>query len=573
MKSSSRVVKLGASCLLEDGDEYSQLADQLGECGHLLDLCVSPVLQSLTVREGFKSEDLQRYTDLAIQYSVWLVIAGKLLLNDGGESACSFLINRDGEITGEYRQTHLFPDEDGLIAGQKLPVFDTEFGRIGLTLGSDFYFPEVYWTLGMKGADIVVVQPAKERFREYSQWLPMLKSRCLDAHVHMVMTMHADHRTYISNRFRNGMQGAVWGRSMVLNRVGVPIADTGHEDGVAIARINLDKRKEDPYPYYEAENHFFVNNMGDRKAFWPLAKTGFERQSVSAFTKRKIRLAVVHVFDSDEWKSEEVPELLLGILSDCRKYNPDIVLMSEMRARMDTPEMRETCERISNIARELNSYVLVGGIDTVGLTSQAWLWDRSGQIVYRKKIYWPEGYPEINVYDTDFGRIGIHLCGDLYVGELDRVMALMGAELILDPSKMWGADGHCNEIMLRSRAIDNGCWVACAHFNSSDPGNRSVVIDPYGQLVGASAFQENGSFAVEIDLNQSKVYYAGRKDPQPVKGASDIASYFTEDLPDQVPGWREMAFKRRRPELYGILPAVNEVTMKYRPRVDPRSGR
>ena len=87
----------------------------------------------------------------------------------------------------------------------------------------------------------------------------------------------------------------------------------------------------------------------------------------------------------------------------------------------------------------------------------------------------PEKYaePTLNILqetlanDTDFARIGVHICGDAYVGELDRVSALKGAEIIFDGSQMWGADGYNNELMLRARAIDNGCWLACAHWNSS----------------------------------------------------------------------------------------------------------
>ena len=130
---------------------------------------------------------------------------------------------------------------------------------------------------------------------------------------------------------------------------------------------------------------------------------------------------------------------------------------------------------------------------------------------------------------------------------------------------MWGADGATNELMLRARAADNGVWVACAHWNSSDPGLRSVIIDPYGQVRAASAFQAEGVIAVDIDFGQQKVYYAGRRADQPTPGTEGIPSYFTGDLPEQLPGWREMIFSRRRPELYGIIPTENEVTRRYRP--------
>ncbi len=156
----------------------------------------------------------------------------------------------------------------------------------------------------------------------------------------------------------------------------------------------------------------------------------------------------------------------------------------------------------------------------------------------------------------------MHLCGDLYVGEVDRVLALKGAEIILDPSRMWGGDGFHNEQMMRARAIDNGCWYACSHFQSSDPGLRSPIIDPYGGVVASSRFQEHGAIAADIDFDVEKVYYAGRKATQLKRGTNHVSAYVCEDMPEQRPGWRAMILARRRPELYGILPTTNDVTQK-----------
>ena len=107
------------------------------------------------------------------------------------------------------------------------------------------------------------------------------------------------------------------------------------------------------------------------------------------------------------------------------------------------------------------------------------------------------------------------------------------------------------------------------HWNSSDPGLRSLVIDPYGYVVAASHFQQEGVVFTDIDFSQPKVYYAGRKAQQPKRGKNGIPSYYSEDIPEQRPGWRDMIFARRRPELYGILPTTNEVTRKYGPPAEP----
>ena len=563
----TRVITVSTLCLLDDDanrtSEYVEAMIQQAAKRQNHDLIVVPLTPFLSFREGNEGQDLEQFADLAKAYRTYLVIAMTEKAQDGRSFCTSVLLGRDGQMVGKYRKTHALTD-DVMALGDDLPVFETDFGILGLSLSTDFYFPEVYDAERMKGAEILIWQHYPERFREHFQWVPLLKARALDSHAHLVTAMYADPRTYIANRYRMGMQGAAWGRSMILNRVGTPIADTGYEDGIATAIIDLDKRKLDPYPNYEAENIFFCNSLGDRKAFHPIAEP-WEKPILPEFRKRKARIAVGYFWGQDMWNNESVPDAMFRVLDEAAKMQPDLVLLSEMRARVANETTQKVAEMVAERARQMKAYILIGGVDDKGHRSHGWLWNREGEIVFREPIYWTEGFQEIKVYDTDFARIGVHLCGDLYTGEIDRVLALKGAEIIFDPSQHWGADGYNNELMLRARAVDNGCWVACSHWNSSDPGLRSLIIDHYGYVMAASKFQQEGVIFVDIDFDRPKVYYAGRKPQQPKRGEGGIPSYFTEDIPEQRPGWRDMLFSRRRPELYGIIPTENQVIMKYRP--------
>ena len=573
-----RTVQISTLCLLDDdahrtADYVLKMIDRAaGRQAH--DLVVAPLTPFLSFREGHEAEDLGRFADLARRHRTYLAIAIEETASDGRTFCTSVLLGREGQVAGKYRKTHALPD-DNMALGDRLPVFRTDFGVLGLTLGTDFYFPEVYGVLWMKGAEILVWQHAPERFREHFQWVPLLKARAIDSRAHLVTAMYADPRTYITNRYEIGMQGAAWGRSMILNRVGAAVADTGYEDGIATAVVDLDKRKLDPYePWKRDENIFLVNNLGDRTAFRPLAEP-WRKPKLPEFKKRKARIAVGYFWGRDAWRTDGVPEAMFRVLDEAEKVQPDLVLLSEMWAQGHTPSTRQVAAMVAERARRMNAYVLIPGLDIdeeaepEDRRSHALLWDRRGQVVFQQPIYWIRGYPEIKVYDTDFARIGVHICGDAHVGEVDRVSALLGAEIILDGSQMWGADGANNELMLRARAVDNGCWLACAHWNSSDPGLRSVIIDPYGGVVAASHFQQEGVVFTDVDFDQAKVYYAGRKPQQPKRGTHSIPSYFSEDIPEQRTGWREMIFARRRPELYDILPTTNEITRKYRPAGEP----
>ena len=561
-----RVITVSTLCLLDDkncrtSDYLAGMIDQAAR-RQKHDLIVAPLTPFLAFRQGSEIQDLAPFINLAITHQTYLAVAMMETAQDGRIFCTSILLGRQGQCVGKYRKTHALCDET-MALGDDLPVFSTDFGLLGLSLGTDFYFPEVYNILRLKGADILIWQDYPERFREHFQWPPLLKARALDSHAHMVTAMYTDPCCYLVNRYDIDRSGSAWGRSMILNRVGTPIADTGHEDGIATAVIDLDKRKVDPYvEVYEGENIFFVNCFADRKAYAPIAQP-WRKPVLPTFQKRQARIAVGCFSLQDRWDGDNVPQAMFRVLDEAAKSKPDLVVLSEMTARMLNEEACPAAQMVANRAREMNAYVLIGGLSTDGKTSEGWLWDRNGTIVFREPIYWSKGFDEIKVYDTDFARIGVRLCGDLYCPEIDRVMALKGAEIILDPSQMWGADGFNNEQLLRARAIDNGCWIACAHWNFSDPGLRSVILDPYGYIMGASQFQQEGAFFVDINFDIQKVFYAGRKKP-PKEGVDSPITYLTEEMPRQRPGWRDMIFTARRPELYGIIPTTNEVTAKYR---------
>ena len=85
------------------------------------------------------------------------------------------------------------------------------------------------------------------------------------------------------------------------------------------------------------------------------------------------------------------------------------------------------------------------------------------------------------MFKTDFGTIGIILCGDIYSQEISRALAVQGAEFIFCPSQSWGPSGTLNLWMQQARAIDNGVYMAAAHLPMSNVGQRSYVIDPCGR--------------------------------------------------------------------------------------------
>ncbi len=80
----------------------------------------------------------------------------------GSYSNAAVLLDRRGEVAGIYRK--VFPvvgrgaatAEGGVTPGSSFPVFECDFGRVGIQICFDMAFDEGWAALGRKGAELVV---------------------------------------------------------------------------------------------------------------------------------------------------------------------------------------------------------------------------------------------------------------------------------------------------------------------------------------------------------------------------------------------------------------------------------
>ncbi|HTF29937.1 MAG TPA: carbon-nitrogen hydrolase family protein [Flavitalea sp.] len=93
---------------------------------------------------------------IARKYKLYIV-AGILERNGDTVFNTAVLIDRNGNFAGKYRKVSL-PQEEidgGITPGNSFPVFDTDFGKIGLMICWDVTFPEPARALAQKGAEII----------------------------------------------------------------------------------------------------------------------------------------------------------------------------------------------------------------------------------------------------------------------------------------------------------------------------------------------------------------------------------------------------------------------------------
>ena len=190
-----------------------------------------------------------RMQELARRYEMYIVSDVREL--DGGRKFnTAVVIGRDGEIVGTYRKTHLAPSEErDVLPGDELPVFDLDFGKIGIIICMDVHYPEICTLYALKGADIIC-WPTMSRDYTGDCMEVVMKARAFDNQVYFVRS------SFISMPFLTGVS---MGRGCVIDPYGRILADTSHKPGVATVTVDLDEGFE-----YWLE--------GEDKLRWPTVK-------------------------------------------------------------------------------------------------------------------------------------------------------------------------------------------------------------------------------------------------------------------------------------------------------------
>jgi predicted amidohydrolase len=159
---------------------------------------------------------------LAKQYNLYIVAGlierdGSLIYN------VAALVGPDGMMQGKYRKAALTASEidAGVTPGREFPVFGTRFGKLGLMVCYDGYFPEVARELSLRGAEVIAWPVAGCN--------PLLAAaRACDNQVYLVSSTYSDVK-------RQEMISGVFDRE---GKIMVQAKEWG---GVAVAELDLNQ--------------------------------------------------------------------------------------------------------------------------------------------------------------------------------------------------------------------------------------------------------------------------------------------------------------------------------------------
>lgn len=83
----------------------------------------------------------------------------------------ALLLDRNGEEIGRYHKTHLYSQDLNYAPGEDFPVFDTEWGKIGMLICADRRWPEAARTLRVRGAQMLLIPTYGMRGEANTAWM------------------------------------------------------------------------------------------------------------------------------------------------------------------------------------------------------------------------------------------------------------------------------------------------------------------------------------------------------------------------------------------------------------------
>jgi len=436
---------------------------------------------------------LGRIQALARELKVY-VLAGYPEARDGRVYNSLAIFGPDGAVAGRYSKTHCGgPAEPFNAEGDEFRVFDTPLGRWGALICLDRQLPETARILTLRGAQVVLV-PSYGGHGEMNDL--MMRIRAYENGVWLVF-VHPNRCLIVDPRGRIAAQD-----------------DPAGGDQVITARVTLNRdvgggpiRNRRPELYRE-----LLGQAAPREGAAEFTVAGLqmmpERWDKEANFRKLERLA--REAASRGANVVATPESFLDGYVANEKANRPFASREKYFAvgeAIDGPLL----ERVRTLAGELKVWLAAGFAERRGerMYNSVALFSPAGALALRySKSHTANDEPyntkgtEFPVAETPLGRWGMLICMDRQLPETSRILAVKGAQLILLPA--WGGYNETNDIMMRTRAYENGVWLAFVH------PKRCLIVDPRGNIVARNTGEGEQIVTARVKLS-------GGPEPSPIR--------------------------------------------------------
>ncbi|MFA5540649.1 MAG: carbon-nitrogen hydrolase [Bacteroidales bacterium] len=203
--------------------------------------------ENFKLAEPIPGATTEKFQDLAKELNVVIIASLFEKRAHGLYFNTTAVIDANGEYLGKYRKMHI-PDDPGYYekfyftpGDSGYMTFETKFGRIGVLICWDQWYPEAARITSLMGAEILFYptaigwaksQDEETNTEQYNAWQTIQRSHAIANGVHVVSVN------------RTGVEGEMqfWGGSFVSNPFGTVMYQAPHlEEDINVVEIDLEK--------------------------------------------------------------------------------------------------------------------------------------------------------------------------------------------------------------------------------------------------------------------------------------------------------------------------------------------
>jgi predicted amidohydrolase len=185
------------------------------------------------------------FAEIAREHGCW-ILAGSHAEVSGDPARpynTAVLLDRSGTLVARYRKLHLFDvtvddgpsdrESERVTAGDRAVVADVEGTGVGLSICYDLRFPELYRALALAGAGVLAVPAVFTERTGRDHWEVLVRARAIECGAFVLA----------AGACGEGGPGAIpaWGHSMVVDPWGHVIAQTGMDERIVRAELDLSR--------------------------------------------------------------------------------------------------------------------------------------------------------------------------------------------------------------------------------------------------------------------------------------------------------------------------------------------
>ncbi|WP_064609774.1 bifunctional GNAT family N-acetyltransferase/carbon-nitrogen hydrolase family protein [Photobacterium sp. J15] len=203
-------------------------------------------VEAIRFLSEFTEDIKQRFSQMAVTYNINIIAGSMPVLKDDRLYNISYLLHRDGCIDEQYK-IHITPHEERdwvIDGGEKVKVFDTDCGRVGILICYDAEFPELGRMLAEEGVQIIFVPFWTDTKNGYLRVRLCAQARAIENECYVALGGSVGNLPRVDNVDIQYAQSAVFSPSDVYFPHDATITEASpNTEMIIFADVELDKLK------------------------------------------------------------------------------------------------------------------------------------------------------------------------------------------------------------------------------------------------------------------------------------------------------------------------------------------